>query len=307
MGIEDKIDEPGTCSNRLSEVYFDKTWKKYWEYDIIKNDIGHFNEYLAYPQPTDYWKLSTKNNKMCGPICYHGHFEWMDLLNCRNYNDEKCKGINVKITQKWINLTGTFYIDIISSNDDDNNGKYFVYNLDSIDFVIPISKSIVGHKSSLNQHLNLFTITIAAVYKYKERSDIGYKLILLTESSDYIILENPLLLSYPMESISNIEYISQAINGENCINNDAYLCSQLWEIYIDNISCPPIDLSGFYSLQFNAKCNPLIDKQEANQNAIDICNEYEYDDIKKVSLSSHLSWIDSICEPKYGLYNFMVH
>eukprot|EP01083_Nonionella_stella_P181652 651379_1 len=295
-GSRDTITEPGTCSNRLSSVYWEKEWYQYWQYNAASNDISHLDRYLSYPQPTKLWTLHSK--KPCGPISYHGHFEWNDLLQCTDYSGNVCSGLSMIITQKWINFTGTLFIDIISSALKKENRRYFVYHLDTVDFVLPIRKS-VGMKSLIKYHLNLFTVTISAVYKYKERMSSGYKLILLTESADFIVLKDAELIAYPRESVRSIEYLESAISGKHCINREALVCSQLWEISIDDVSCPPVDLSGVYGLQFNWSCNALADAGDR-----EYCNKQMSVGGAKVSLSSHLTWMDGICDPRLWMVQF---
>eukprot|EP00486_Rosalina_sp_Unknown_P006674 CAMPEP_0201574514 /NCGR_PEP_ID=MMETSP0190_2-20130828/19046_1 /ASSEMBLY_ACC=CAM_ASM_000263 /TAXON_ID=37353 /ORGANISM="Rosalina sp." /LENGTH=437 /DNA_ID=CAMNT_0048002841 /DNA_START=277 /DNA_END=1586 /DNA_ORIENTATION=+ len=89
-----------------------------------------------------------------------------------------------------------------------------------------------------------------------------------------------------------------------CLNNKAYMCSQIWEIYADDVPCPPSDFSGLYGMQFDALCNDDGTTTTENTERQTNCNRWlaSYDGL--IDLSTDLTWVDEICEPKIWLIHF---
>ena len=194
-------------------------------------------------------------------LIYLGHFTYKELFDeCTNFDGTQKYSL-LTHDDKWINLTLTFYINIVSPLiNDDNSGFYRIYQLLSAPFVIAVQKTIhvlqpVG--------IRLFTMSIIAVYKEKQQND--FRLVVVTETAEYLKLDNPDLITYPWDLENNHQinfYINDDYDDDSstttenpCLNNKAYMCSQIWEIYADDVPCPPSDFSGLYGMQFDAICN----------------------------------------------------
>ena len=211
-------------------------------------------------------KFASRNSSCFGDIRKYlnyiiGHFSYKELYDeCTNYDGTEKYSL-LTYDDNWINLTLTFYINIVSPLINDNDSGYYrIYQLLSAPFVVAVRKSIhvlqpVG--------IRLFTMSIIAVYKERKMND--FRLVVVTETAEYLKLDNPQLMTYPWDLQNNHQinfYINDdyddntATTTENpCLNNKAYMCSQIWEIYADDVPCPPSDFSGLYGMQFDTICN----------------------------------------------------
>ena len=290
----DHLQTPGSCSNRHIAL----------RNDITSNHHRHllhvpYPHPVGFPRPSSYWTLSS--SKQCGPVTYHGHFTWNDLLHCTDPDGTVCSGITTKITQKWLNLTATLYVDIISSPlSQTADPIHFVHPLMSIPITIPLLKS--NEKSSFKPNLDLFTMSVVAIYPSISGLMNGYKMVIYTESADWIVLSDPLLLSNPLRNGQKNPNIKLSavplLNQQHCINGGAFLCGQFWEISMDDIQCPAVshsDLSGIWGFQFTASCNPSVLKQSSQIMQREYCTEYA-DLERQTTLSVPLSWSDTICD-----------
>ena len=120
----------------------------------------------------------------CNKIVYSGRFTWTDLRNCQDYNGNIDSYTQIVTDDNWLNLTGTFYINVVSPYWPTSDfGYYRVYQILSQPFVIAVS-SVVNVLGSTG--INLMTLSVIAVYK--EDADNDFKLVLLTETADYLKL-----------------------------------------------------------------------------------------------------------------------
>ena len=112
------IIQPGTCQNRNSSAFSDATleWEDYWSYSLSPfDDIGSI-EYLAYPPPDPVygeWDVYMKEYEECETVVYQGKFRWEELRNCQDYG-ETTQYTSIETDDEWMNLTGTFYINVVS-------------------------------------------------------------------------------------------------------------------------------------------------------------------------------------------------
>ena len=313
----DAINEPGTCQNRNGDDFTGsgQTFDDFWDYSnqpVI--DIGT-PSFLAYPpaDPIDGdWEISMGDQ--CNTIVYNGKFTWSDLRNCQKYGGGDSY-TSVVSDDNWLNLTGTFYINLVSPYwYDADYGFYRVYQLISQPFVIAVS-SVVNVLGSTD--INLMTMSIIAVYKEDEGPDdekdmyADFKLVVLTECSDYMKLtrepQNGIdVLEFDGSDFSNDQVqtsdFTVSLNTENdgCLSNKGFICSQLWQISAIDIACTNEvgrDFSGKYSLTFTPECRDDIDS-ELNAH----CDEFllshpQLTSDDRVALSTNLVWKDEICDP----------
>ena len=306
---KDNITQPGTCQNRNHDDFMNgPTWEDYWRFsDEPQNDgnVGD-NGYLAYPPPDSLygdWDVYMKDDG-CDTVVYSGKFTWTDLRNCKQYNSIGDPYTDIVSDDNWVNLTGTFYLNVVSPYWPTMDfGYYRVYQLISQPFVIAVS-SVVNVLGSTG--INLMTLSVIAVYK--EDAETDFKLVLLTETTDYLKLTRTSNDVFdfdpddPNNGIRNTYFIDNT-NPENagsneCLNNKAFICSQLWEINATDIGCTPqkgTDFSGKYKLSFVPDCRDNAD------NALNAyCAQWltDHPDIAtRVTLDTDLVWRDDICNP----------
>eukprot|EP01084_Bolivina_argentea_P165840 288033_1 len=304
---KDKIDEPGTCQNREAGSFTNVEFKEFWNYSEEPQNSGGIgsNSFLAYPPPpNDKWQMYMKNNT-CNTVVYEGHFTWQELRDCKSYGggESYTKVYNIP-ENNWLNLTGIFYINVVSpvwyGNQD--LGFYRVYQLLSQPFVIAVSSTVHVLGST---GINLMTMSVIAVYKEDFATD--FKLILMTETAEYLELTrgvnneifeftDPNNINTNAQVFDSIFSVSDSTENNGCLaNSKGYICSQLWKIEALNPGCVPnvvgTDLSGTYSLGFTPQC---IEDNDT------ICSDWlnnHPDTEDGVILSADLAWKDSICDP----------
>ena len=254
-----------------------------------------------------------KDGEECTTIVYQGSFTWEDLRGCTSnggssvstttppYQDSYT---SVSSDNSSMNLTGVFYINLVSPFwYGTDYGYYRVYQLLSQPFVISIA-SVVNVLGSTG--INLMTMSVVAVYKEDKETD--FKLVLLTETAEYLELtrtaSDPFIFDGTDAGNTQIVSADFTVNNspENsgCIGNKDYICTQLWELSISDIECIAgvigTDFSGNYALTFVPSC---IDTGDSNLN--DYCDDWliDHPDIAtKVVLNTDLTWVDNICKPK---------
>ena len=299
---KDAIDEPGTCQNR-DAADFGGVFTSFWDYSPNPHVAGNLgvSQYLAYPPPGDYWNIFMDD---CGNVTYSAIFTWSDLRGCNDGNGGNSY-TQVVTDDDWLNLTGTFYVNVVSPFwPDQDFGYYRVYQILSQPFVIAVS-SVVNVLGSTG--INLMTLSVIAVYK--EDADNDFKLVLLTETADYLKLTRDAnsVFVYTASDANNQLVTSDFTDntdpentGTNeCLSNKAYICSQLWEINATNIGCTNgglgTDFSGNYKLSFVPECRQTGDTQLDTY-----CGNWllAHPNIATaVTLDSDLVWTDEICDP----------
>eukprot|EP01084_Bolivina_argentea_P060991 111445_1 len=195
-----QVHNPGACGNRKQSSYynngtlraFNEWWlfsEKPYTYDNIGND-----KYLAYSDPGNFWDLHVKDGTFvdkCSRIRYNASFTWDDLLNCDGIGNT----INVNEDSEYINMSGIFYIYLVSPlSKNYDSGFYRTYQLVSERFEISLIKS--NHILS-SVHLNLFDISLFNVFT--EDVEGHFRVSVITESAHYIYLEKATLISYPLQ------------------------------------------------------------------------------------------------------------
>lgn len=294
----DDIREAGNCQNRFSSD-FAGSWNSLWTYSdepYLDNHLGN-ESYLSYPPAGEFWDLTidTESN-MCTPVHYEGIFSWSELRGCTDYNGLTEYTV-VESDANWLNLSGVFYINVVSPLSRNSDlGFYRVYQLLSAPFVIAL-RSQINIISSVG--INLFTITVIAVYKEELESD--FRLIVLTESADFLMLDSPNLLTSPTLNPNTINFnlLNSSLN-EGCLTASSNICSQLWEIYANDVQCPPTNFSGLYGLEFTTTCNP-----DANYtNNTELCTAYIDEYGAEVVLTAPLEWTDMVCDPEIFIVQF---
>eukprot|EP01083_Nonionella_stella_P058458 153076_1 len=202
----DSIKAPGTCQNRDRDAFADPTltWDDVWAFSETPN-AGHVGteDYLAYAPGGDW---TAEMSDLC-TVKYSASFTWDELMDCTNY-DGSASYISTEDTGDSIVLSGTLYINVVSPYDyAADYGFYRVYQLVSQPFQIVISKTVyvLGDVG-----INLLTMDIIAVYK--EDAENTFRLIVLTESAEY------LRLSREAEGTS-YAYVFDALDTSNPITS----------------------------------------------------------------------------------------
>eukprot|EP01083_Nonionella_stella_P232687 820549_1 len=308
----DSITKPGTCQNRDGDDFEDPTWDEVWAFSETPN-AGHVGgvDYLAYPR-SNWWTVAMSSDDVC-TVTYSASFTWAELMDCKSY-DEKTPYITSTDNDDDITLQGTLYINVVSPFDyKEDYGYYRVYQLVSQPFEIVISKTVyvLGDVG-----INLLTMDIIAVYKEGEENT--FRLIVLTESAEYLRLSredegtsyayvfDALDTSNPITA-TNFATLETAETGTKCLGNKDYICTQMWQITASDVQCTTggifTDFSGTYSIQFNAVCRDVTDLG-GDQELVDYCEgwlgEHEDEIITddKVLLQADLTWKDEICDPE---------
>eukprot|EP01083_Nonionella_stella_P029707 81691_1 len=306
----DDIREPGTCQNRDGDDFEDPTWDEVWAFSETPN-AGHVGgvDYLAYPR-SNWWTVAMSSDDVC-TVTYSASFTWAELMDCKSY-DLKTSYITSTDNDDDITLQGTLYINVVSPFDyKEDYGYYRVYQLVSQPFEIVISKTVyvLGDVG-----INLLTMDIIAVYKEGEENT--FRLIVLTESAEYLRLSREgegteYLQVFAASDVdneiesSNFATLEAAETGTDCLGNKDYICTQLWQITASDVQCTTdgifTDFSGTYSIQFNAVCRDVAD---VGQDLYDYCDGWlgeHKDEIitdEKVLLQADLTWKDEICDPE---------
>jgi len=116
------------------------------------------------------------------------------------------------------------------------------------------------------------------------------------------MLANPQLLDAP--SNNGLDTITFAVMNDSvndgCLVASANLCSQLWEIYANNVTCPPTNFTGQYALQYLTVCNPDANYTDNAALCTDYIDQYGSD----VGLTANLEWLDEICDPEIFIITF---
>ena len=159
----------------------------------------------------------------CSPIHYHGIFSWNDLTNCEDANSRKLIYVNDDGT--GIKIGGTVYVNLVSPHfmGPIDSGHYRVYPLLQQDWQLIINKQINVLSST---ETRLFIISILSIFE--DNVDDSFKIIVFTQSADYIKLSNPAIISSPFPSTN----ISMVTAEGLCLASGRYTCSQLFEIKV---------------------------------------------------------------------------
>ena len=312
---KDAIDVPGTCQNRDESAFIGKSFvNDYWQYSLSPQvDIGS-DQYLAYPPPDPVegqWSVSMKEGSECDTVVYSGKFTWNDLRKCGPNGGNGGSYTNITISDDWYNLTGIFYINLVSPYlYDQDTGFYRVFQLLSQPFVIAMCRVINVYGST---GVNLMILSVIAVYKDDKETD--FKLILETETAEYLRLTrtdsdtfNFIKADGNTNILSNNNFKTKDIpESSGCYTKRGYICSQLWEIDAKNIGCKQdsgADFTGEYQLSFTPICRNTTEiSNELNA----YCNQWldDHPDIQnKVSLNTNLVWKDTICDPAIFVTKF---
>ena len=216
-----RINEPGSCSNRKPELFDGiddfNDWWTYSETPYEPNQIGQSNQFLAYPEPSEFWNISIDADT-CTPINYHGTFSWNDLMSCEDANGRKL--INVDDDGTLITVAGTVYVNLVSPHvmDSADSGFYRVYPLVQQDWQLSIVKQINVLSST---GIDLFVITVVSVTITPE----AVVIVLFTLSSDFMTLQEGQMLD-------GGGVITRLTGEGECIGSSGFACGQLWQILL---------------------------------------------------------------------------
>eukprot|EP01084_Bolivina_argentea_P159548 277856_1 len=240
------------CDNRLSSSFVNKSFAEKWEYSKTPYLDGHVGSdtFLAYPRSGDYWNISAfdiNSGYKCDRINYFGSFSWADLQNKCNNPQTNEQSVHILVDNDWINLTGVFYLNIVSPlYKDFDSGIYRIYELTNEQFTIAVSKYVHVLGST---GISLYKISIIAV-----NTDGGkFKMDIITEAAEYLQLSSATLLISPSGYQFNIE----PLNNGYCASFKSNICIQSWQISTTyNATCN--NFGGIYGIQWIAQCNPNV-------------------------------------------------
>ena len=225
----------------------------------------------------------------CDVIRYAGDFSWTDLRDCEDPFGSKV--ISIADNPKDITLSGTVYVNIVSPHvmGETDTGHYRVYPLIQQDWQLIINKQINVLSST---ETKLFLMSILSVYE--DEADGAFRMILFTQSADYITLSDPVLIESPFKnSAVNVKILTPTEGANQCIHSSSYTCGQLFEIHVPKEEfkeCPPMDFSGKFLLGFTANC-----RTEGS----DICATFIDDNEgSAISLEVYSNFRDNTCEPE---------
>eukprot|EP01084_Bolivina_argentea_P185056 319152_1 len=156
-------------------------------------------------------------------------------------------------------------------------------------------------------------MSIIAVFKENalKQPENDFRLVVLTESQNYLQLSaattgylfNAAEQGEGVITAGKFTWPTDSVQAGGCLNNKAYICSQLWVIKADQVDCKTkgIDFSGKYTLNFDTSCRDGQYNEYCDGNTtsgiIGWLNEHPA--IKDgVSLETHLTWRDEICDPQ---------
>ena len=213
------------------------------------------------------------SNNPCSKILYSAIFKWDDIAECIPVGA-------VIIDKEYINMSGTFFVDVLSPISMYLDIDYYIYELLSYPFLISIQKSVYNLDGV---NIFLFTSSIINVRKNTENQNI-LEILLLTESSDHTSLSHPVLLASDQYDKHKFRFTT---NHSECVSIRSNLCVQLWEIVVD-IQCP-FTFNNEFVFQFRAICN------DTNSS---LCAKYINTYGSIVSLSAPLAFDDYICDDK---------
>eukprot|EP01083_Nonionella_stella_P128770 390248_1 len=240
----DSIKTPGTCQNRDVVDFASVTdWAEVWKLAEIPNEFDSVGtvDYLAYA-PGGAWNVELVEEDVC-TVKYSASFTWDELMGCTD-SSGNTPYITSTDNENDITLSGTIYVNVVSPFDYKvDYGFYRVYQLISQPFQIVISKTVyvLGDVG-----INLLTMDIIAVYKEGEENT--FRLIVLTESAEYLRLSreaegtsyayvfDPTDTSNQISS-SHFATLEAAETGTDCLGNKDYICTQLWQITASDVQC----------------------------------------------------------------------
>ena len=247
------------------------------------NQIGQSNAFLAYPEPTDHWNL-TIGEDACTPINYHAVFSWDDLMSCEDADGRKL--VDLEDDGTTIVVSGTFYASVVSPHTmgETDSGYYRVYPLVQQDWELTIVKQVNVLSSTNTQ---LFIVSILSIFE--DATDGSFRMIVFTQSADYIKLSDPILISTPFASPN----ITMMTADGACISASRYTCGQLFEVTVESDEfgeCPPADFTGQYQLGFKVNCETV---------GSDVCATFIDDNGgDTIALDVYSNFVDNTCDPQ---------
>eukprot|EP01084_Bolivina_argentea_P009297 17396_1 len=282
----DSIKNPGSCSNHLASTFENKTWQDCWTYSNTPYKTGHLGnaQYPVYGPSGENWILSmdtTSAWSTCSRIQYNAHFTWQTLSECTDGAGNKV--ININTENETIDLNGRLYVNLVSpiSMSDDFNAYYSHNILTTREFRISLINS--AHVIS-STGIKLFLITILhAERRFDEHSNDGsYHIFIFTQTASYLKLTSPLTVTDASSDVWQI----QSVRNEECLFLSSNICTQRWEIYVENASCP-FEFGGTFTEQWTAECTTnnqqCDDYLNTYGNKVDLTVDYSYSDILNCS------------------------
>jgi len=279
----------GTCANRNGAMR-GADWDEQWDYsaDADRGVTSGTGAYVG----NRYWSLTSKGGD-CGVPEWAGSWSWFDLMNCTNAAGDD-DFFTIEESDTWVNMSGAVTVNLVSPLGlDSDNGFYRVYQLISQPFLIAVEKTVNVVSST---GINLFTVTIIAVFKEDAASDL--EMVVLTESADFLQLGSAQIVTEPTPYTLAFGNSGNDISG-GCMSS-GNLCLQLFSLETADVTCPTV-LTGNYNFQFALGCNPAV-LGYTDQTAL--CNDYiaEYSGV--VQLAADLDWEDNVCDPEVFLVDF---
>jgi hypothetical protein len=234
----------GTCENRVSDSFNNKSFSDIWssaDNALMKGALG--GDHLSYSNPGE-WNLTALNGYT---VQYNRDFTFSELLGCRDLDGRQLIGHKViNITdQQVVQYYGQFYVTLVNPVDIDNANaglSYITYTFPfSVQFTIFVHNTYVPYQDlSFQMKLQDIALTPAS------GTTIHIDTQLNSQYGSY--LTNPQLISVsgganltivPEQSIQ-----TRAVREARCELDSSNNCNQRW--FIDSSSLA----SGTYEISF---------------------------------------------------------
>jgi len=250
--VDGGVGSAGSCTNRRSADYSGLSFAEMWEYPVDPTKLDSVNtaERMAYP-PSD-WTLTATE---CTVIEFERTFSWTELSSCADADGNAL--IAVTESADTVDLTGTFYVELVSPYSMSSADYYRTLPVLQQDFGIALSRTVNVLAST---GVQLFIPSVMAYGQIeKEDGSTAYTVTVLVQSADYVkigtdnavtVIESPL-------TISDIG----TVTGSGCLVASSFTCGQIFELTV-NASCPAdgsgaVDLSGTHKLSFSPECQTV--------------------------------------------------
>jgi hypothetical protein len=252
--VDGGISSPGTCANRQAADYANLQFDEMWEYPVnpLTLDAVNTAERMAYP-PSD-WTLTATE---CTVIEFERTFSWTELSSCADADGNAL--IEISESDDTVDLTGTFYVELVSPYSMSSTDYYRTFPLLQQDFGIALSRTVNVLAST---GVQLF---IPSVMAYGRDADGKYQVTVLIQSADYVQLgmDDVAAIDSPDPlAVSQIDGVS----GTECLVASSFTCGQIFTATIP-AECPDedssVDLSGNYQFSFTPECREIDGSPDA--------------------------------------------
>jgi len=249
-GTSGSVASVGSCGNRRDEDYTDLSFDEWWSYTVDPWDLvdAQTPNRMAYP-PSN-WTLSSAD---CNTLTYERTFTLAELTECTGSDGQSL--VTAQQTDAAISYEGTFFVALVSPYSMTNSEYYRTFSLLEYEFAVQLSRS--GGSLSSTGGL-LFKIAATGI---DYDASANYVLKILTQSADFISLDEAAVLSNPVGSSA----ITVTEETSDCLTFSSNVCAQIFVVTIpSDIECTDstsggqqVDLSGLFQFAFSPRCREV--------------------------------------------------